>query len=83
MTRDQVLKLLVSILGSREREVVCSEFFERLPGYVDQVLSGSGASQGQSKPPDPAMSDIVHHIEQCAECREAYELLLEVAEMDS
>jgi hypothetical protein len=83
MTRDQVLNLLVSIFGSREQEIVCSEFFEHLPGYVERVLGRSDTPPVQAEEPDLGLPDVVRHLGQCPECREAYELLLELARSDA
>jgi hypothetical protein len=83
MTRDQLLNLLRAILGSHEREMVCSDFFDQIPDYVDRVLAHSDPSHAQSEPPDRALPDVAHHLEQCPECREAYALLLELVRSDS
>lgn len=86
LKREQLLNLMQSIFRVREQEIPCSEFFALLPGYVDLVLRDEdppkvGASRGKEPPspglPEPARSQVAHHIAQCQECKEAYEALLQ------
>ena len=72
MDRVALIRLLGTIFETRETEIVCSEFFELLPIYVDLVAS-SGASAAQS-----AFPQVAHHIAQCTECGEEYQALLQV-----
>ena len=78
MNHAEFLKLLRAIFDTRDDEIVCSEFFELLPKYVDLVLATEDASQRQLGQPAEAMPQIAHHILQCPECAEAYEALLEI-----
>jgi hypothetical protein len=73
----QFLELLRAIFNTREDEIVCSEFFELLPKYVDLVLTAD-ASRLQLGQPAEALPQVAHHILQCSECAEAYEALLEI-----
>jgi hypothetical protein len=70
--RAALIRLLGTIFEARESEIVCSEFFELLPIYVDLVAS-SGAPAAQSAFPQGAQ-----HIAQCSECGEEYLALLQV-----
>ena len=70
MNHAQFLELLRAIFDTREDEIVCSEFFELLPKYVDLVLASTDASQ--------ILPQVAHHILQCSECADAYEALLEI-----
>jgi hypothetical protein len=74
----QFLELLRAIFDTREDEIVCSEFFELLPKYVDLVLATADASRLQLGRPAEALPQVAHHILQCSECAEAYEALLEI-----
>lgn len=74
MNHAQFLELLRAILDTRDDEIVCSEFFERLPQYVDLVL----ATAEQLGQPAEALPQVAHHILQCSECAEAFEALLEI-----
>jgi hypothetical protein len=73
MKRERLLQLLRSIYGARDEEIGCSEFFELLPRYVDLVLDAPPSVPASELP------QVAHHIEQCPECAEAYQALLEVA----
>jgi hypothetical protein len=74
----QFLELLRAILDTRDDEIVCSEFFERLPQYVDLVLATADPSRPQLGQPAEALPEVAHHILQCSECAEAFEALLEI-----
>ena len=50
--------------------MLCSEFFEALPRYVEWVVAGRQTSSDETLP------RVAHHIGQCPECRESYEALL-------
>ena len=78
MNHAQFLKLLGAIFATREDEIVCSEFFELLPTYVDLVLATPDASPLQFGRPAEALPQVAQHILQCSECAEAYEALLEI-----
>jgi hypothetical protein len=76
VNHTQFLELLRAIFDTRDDEIVCSEFFERLPQYVDLVLATADPSPlGE---PAEALPQVAHHILQCSECAEAYEALLEI-----
>ncbi len=78
MNRERFLGLLRAIFGTTEEEIVCSEFFELLPRYVDLVLAAADAPRQPLGQPADALPQVAHHIAQCAECAEAYEALLEI-----
>lgn len=73
VTRADLAAFLRSIYDSREDELLCSEFAEALPAYVDWVLAGRPA------PGDPRFTAVAHHAHQCPECGEACEALIQVA----
>ena len=78
MNQAQFLELLRAIFDTREDEIVCSEFFELLPRYVDLVLAAPDASSPRLGEPADVLPHVAHHIRQCSECGEAYEALLEI-----
>ena len=78
MNHAQFLKLLRAIFDTRDDEIVCSEFFELLPKYVDLVLATADASPLQLGQAGDALPQVAHHILQWPECAEAYEALLEI-----
>jgi hypothetical protein len=75
VNHTQFLELLRAIFETRDDEIVCSEFFERLAQYVDLVLAPADSRLGE---PAEALPQVAHHILQCSECAEAYEALLEI-----
>ncbi len=88
MKRWQLLHLIRSIFGAQDHEILCSEFFELLPAYVDLVLAGEDPSKletPQEKGPhplglsEPKVAQVSHHMAQCPECAEAFGILLSVA----
>lgn len=88
MKREDFLHLIRSIFGAQEKEMLCSEFFELLPRYVDLVLAGEDPSKRgwahwkEPRPPglpELKLPQVAHHMAQCPECGEAYEALLKVA----
>jgi hypothetical protein len=74
--RDAFLEFLRSVFDAYEREMVCSEFFEALPRFVDWVVAG------RPGPADETLTRVEHHIGQCKECREAYAALLAMTRAD-
>ena len=67
MNHAQFLELLRAIFDTREDEIVCSEFFELLPKYVDLVLATEprGFDSAATRP-----AQVAHHIPR-PECAEA------------
>ena len=65
-------RFLGTVFEARESEIVCSEFFELLPAYVDLVAS-SGAPAAQA-----AFPQVAQHSAQCSECGEEYQALLQI-----
>ena len=78
MNHAQFVELLRAIFDTKDDEIVCSEFFELLPRYVDLVLATPDALRLQLDQPAEALPQVAHHILQCSECAEAYEALLEI-----
>jgi hypothetical protein len=68
-----LIRFLGTIFETRETEIVCSEFFELLPRYVDLAASSGAPGAAQS-----AFPQVAQHIAQCMECGEEYQALLEV-----
>jgi hypothetical protein len=68
-----LIRFLGTIFETRAMEIVCSEFFELLPRYVDLVASSGAPGASQL-----AFPQVAHHLAQCAECGEEYQALLQV-----
>lgn len=56
-------------LAARNDEILCSQFFELLPRFVDLELSGENAAL--------LIPQVSHHLGQCPECCEVYQALLQ------
>jgi hypothetical protein len=74
-TRGKADKLLCTIYQSEDEELVCSEFFDRLPHYVEQELSGAKV--------ETLYPGVVLHIRQCTECAEVYRALREMLALEN
>ncbi len=67
---DTELKALLRLVdATRGREIDCDELLDRIGGYVEKF-------SGSVRP--PGFDDIVQHLQQCPECSEEVEALLEV-----
>ena len=73
MDHAALIRFLDTIFETRETEIVCSEFFELLPRYVDLVASSGAPGASQL-----AFPQVAQHIAQCMECGEEYQALLQV-----
>jgi hypothetical protein len=69
MTPVDLKRLIHSVFASREEEMLCSEFFEQLPRYVEMEASGQDAAG--------LLPEVAHHLQQCSECGELYRALSE------
>jgi hypothetical protein len=67
---DDLDKLVRMIGETREEEIGCDECLERLDRFVEMRLSGLDAAA--------AMPLVQDHLEKCGDCREEFEMLLEV-----
>ena len=67
LKRDDVVKLVRVVAGTREVEMGCEECFERLDGFAETELSGVDASA--------AMPLVGDHLDKCADCRGTFEAL--------
>ncbi len=67
MTSEKFKWLIRSIFAVQDEEMLCSEFFEILPRYVDLQAAGEDA--------DTHFPKLTHHLHQCPECDEVYQAL--------
>ncbi len=54
--------------------MLCSEFFDILPRYVDLQL--------ERKDVDKLLPNVSHHLQQCPECNEVYQALLQAVQSE-
>ena len=74
MTPEKLKWLIQSIFAVQNKEMLCSEFFEILPRYVDLQLMGEDA--------DKLFPKLSHHLHQCPECDEVYQALLKAVQSE-
>jgi hypothetical protein len=74
VTWEKFKWLIQSIFGVRNKEMLCSEFFEIVPRYVDLQLAGEDA--------DKLFPELSHHLHQCPECDEVYQALLKAVQSE-
>jgi hypothetical protein len=71
----QRARLLRAIQLTQNVEIDCTTCLDRVPVYVERVLSGADAAQD--------MPDVHVHLALCQDCHEEYEALRDVAELDA
>jgi hypothetical protein len=74
VTWEKFKWLIRSIFAVQDEEMLCSEFFDILPRYVDLQLEG--------KDVDKLFPKLKHHLHQCPECNEVYQALLQAAQSE-
>jgi hypothetical protein len=74
VTLEKLKWLIQSIFTVQNKEMLCSEFFEILPRYVDLQLMGEDA--------DKLFPKFSHHLHQCPECDEVYQALLKAVQSE-
>jgi hypothetical protein len=67
--------LLRAIHFTQDVEIDCTTCLDRVPVYVERVLSGAHAAQD--------MADVHVHLALCQDCQEEYEALRDLAELDA
>lgn len=75
MKKEEFESLIRSIYAAKESEILCGDFFDALPRFVDLQLSGQDALT--------LLPEINHHLHQCPECNEVYLALLQAARSES
>lgn len=69
MKQKDFTRLIDSIFAAKSgEEMLCTQYFDELPHYVDLVVSGQDAGA--------MLPEVKHHMHQCPECEEVYLALL-------
>jgi hypothetical protein len=71
----QRARLLRAIQLTQDVEIACTACLDRVPVYVEKVLSGADAAQD--------MPDMDVHLALCQDCHEEYEALRDLAALDA
>jgi hypothetical protein len=74
VTWEKFKWLFRSIFAVQDEEMLCSEFFDILPHYVDLQLEGEDVHKLFPK--------LSHHLHQCPECDEVYQALLKAVQSE-
>jgi hypothetical protein len=68
LNNEQIRNLLHLLSVTRNHELTCDEFLEKMGEYAERDIAGL--------PLDDILLAVEHHLVLCAECREEYEALL-------
>ena len=74
MNRAKFRQFIRSIFAVKNEEIVCSEFFDMLPRFVDLQVAREDA--------DKLFPEVSHHLQQCPECNEVYVALFNAIRSD-
>lgn len=74
MKLEKLKQLIQSVFAVKDEEILCSEFFEQLPRFVDLQISKGNAAQ--------LLPDVSQHLHQCPECDEVYQALLQALQSE-
>ena len=75
LSNETVLKFLRVLESVREDDVSCDEIYTKIDEYVEKEVDKKDAAQ--------LMPLVREHLDQCPECCEEYEALLDVLEKTS
>jgi hypothetical protein len=68
LNTDVLKKLISKLPATHEAEIGCDECFDELHQFAEMELKG--------KSPEQAMPLVREHLDNCGECREEYQALL-------
>lgn len=74
MKKDRFERWLKNIYHTQEEEISCSECFDLVSHFVDVEISGED--------PVNRMPQLKQHLDQCAACREEYETLRDLRQLE-
>lgn len=66
--------LIRSVFAVKDSEILCTEFFDLLPRFVDLQVSGQNAAT--------TLPQVGQHLHQCPECNEVYLALLQASQLE-
>ncbi|HEX9077207.1 MAG TPA: hypothetical protein VF932_15580 [Anaerolineae bacterium] len=68
-------RALRHVYDAKEKEMLCSEFFEQIAEYVDREIVGEQVAQH--------LPEVKYHLEHCGVCGEEYETLRDLARLEA
>jgi hypothetical protein len=75
MERGRFEKWLRNIYETQDEEISCTECFDLVSRYVELETTGQDAAA--------ELPQIKHHLGQCRACREEYETLLDLVNLEN
>lgn len=74
--KEEIVKGLVKALDmTQDRELACEEVFEVIDQYAELVVNGDA--------PEKLMPLVQHHLVMCGHCREEFEMLLDMLNVEA
>ena len=73
--RNRFERWLRTIFHTQDEEISCSECFDLLSHFVEVELSGEDAAS--------QMPALKQHLDQCSACREEYETLRDLQQLEN
>lgn len=74
MKRDRFERWLRNIYETQDQEISCTECFDLVSGFVELETSGQDAAA--------RMPQVKQHLNQCQACRDEYEALRDLRQLD-
>ena len=74
MKSNRVERWLQNIYDTQDEEISCSECFDWVSHFVEIELSGEN--------PAAKMPQLKQHLDQCSACRQEYESLRDLAQLE-
>ncbi|WP_018409390.1 hypothetical protein [Methylocystis rosea] len=75
MKQKDFTRLIDTIFAAKSgEELLCTQYFDELPRYVDIEISGQDAGA--------MLPEVKHHMHQCPECEEVYLALLSLLDKE-
>ncbi len=73
--KSKLSRFLRRVQQTREQEINCSECLDQISRYVDLELSAGV--------PERTLPQVRQHLEQCTVCQEEYQLLRDLARLET
>lgn len=73
-TRRQLLELLRLVSSTEPEELDCDQLLHRVGALLESLEEG--------EQPPPELAKVAQHLEVCGECREEFEALMRVYDVD-
>ena len=74
MKRDRFERWLRNIYETQDQEISCTECFDLVSGFVELEVSGQDAAA--------RMPQVKQHLNQCEACRDEYEALRDLRQLE-